>query len=142
MKILIICTGNSCRSQMAQGFLRSFDKKLIVESAGTDPAEKVNDRAVKVMAEEGIDISAQSPQSLESFLGEEWDYVVTGCDNARESCPVFTGKVKHRIHLGFEDPSLAQGTDDHIMKEFRRIRDMIRDGFYRFYKSNILHNEN
>jgi arsenate reductase (thioredoxin) len=142
MKVLIICTGNSCRSQMALGFLRSFDKNLLVESAGTEPADKVNDRAVKVMAEEGIDISAQKPQSLGSFIGEEWDYVVTVCDNARESCPVFTGKVKHRIHMGFEDPSLAQGTDDHVMSEFRRIRDMIRDSFNRFYQLNILHNEN
>src|ERR1035437_3235151 len=103
MKILILCTGNSCRSQMAQGFLQSFGKRIDVRSAGTFPASKINSNAVKVMAEAGIDISKNSPKSVDEFLNDGWDYVITVCDDAKETCPVFLGKVKHRVHFGFED---------------------------------------
>ena len=137
MKILILCTGNSCRSQMAQGFLQSFDKSNDVHSAGTEPAAQVNRKAVKVMLEAGVDISRHLPKSVDIYLKDEWDYVITVCDNAKETCPVFVGNVKHRLHLGFEDPSLATGADEFIWKEFRRIRDEIKDRFYKFYLENI-----
>ncbi|MGQ9621482.1 MAG: arsenate reductase ArsC [Bacteroidales bacterium] len=137
MKILILCTGNSCRSQMAQGFLQSFDDRLEVHSAGTFPGNEVNKRAVKVMAEIGIDISSHFPKSVGRYLNDEWDYVVTVCDDANETCPIFTGKVKHRLHMGFEDPSFKEGTEEYIMSEFRRVRDLIRDRFKEFYEENL-----
>ncbi len=137
MKILILCTGNSCRSQMAQGFLQSFDKKIEVHSAGTFPAVNVNLRAIKVMAEAGIDISKNTPKSVDEFLNDEWDYVITVCDDANEACPVFPGKVKHRMHIGFVDPSHITGSEEYIMSEFRRVRDMIKNEFYRLYINNI-----
>lgn len=137
MKVLILCTGNSCRSQMAQGFLKSFDSTLEVQSAGTFPASKVNPSAVKVMAESGIDISKNSPKSVDEFLNDQWDYVITVCDDANETCPVFLGKVKHRLHIGFVDPSHATGSEEFIMSEFRRVRDEIEDEFYKFYNANL-----
>jgi arsenate reductase len=133
MKILILCTGNSCRSQMAHGFLQSFGKDLQVFSAGTKPAGQVNPQAVKVMKEQGIDISHHKPENVTNYLLTEWDYVITVCDDANETCPVFSGKVTHRMHLGFEDPSNASGTEEFIMSEFRRIRDEIKTTFYKFY---------
>lgn len=137
MRILILCTGNSCRSQMAHGWLQSFDKSLQVFSAGTEPAAKVNPRAVQVMAEAGVDISKNSPKKVDIYLKEEWDYVITVCGGANESCPAFLGKVKHRLHIGFDDPSHAVGTDEFIMEEFRKIRDMIRKDFYNFYMQQL-----
>jgi arsenate reductase len=138
MKILVLCTGNSCRSQIAQGFLKSFDDKIEVESAGTQPASKVNLNAVKVMGETGIDISKNSPKSVDEFLNNEWDYVITVCNDAKETCPVFLGKVKHRMHFGFEDPSNASGSEEFIMSEFRRIRDEIKTTFFRFYNNFLI----
>ncbi len=137
MKILILCTGNSCRSQMAQGFLKSFDSKLEVHSAGTFPSSAVNPKAIKVMAEAGIDISMNSPKSVDLYLDDQWDYVITVCDDANETCPVFSGKVKHRLHMGFEDPSKATGTEEFIMSEFRRVRDEIKTEFYKFYNDKL-----
>lgn len=135
MKILILCTGNSCRSQMAQGFLQSFDADLTVCSAGIEPAYRINDNAVKVMAEVGIDISKEYPKSVTMYLNEQWDYVITVCGGAQEACPVFEGKVKHRLHLGFDDPAAVKGTDQYIESEFRRIRDEISKTFLQFYNS-------
>ena len=137
MKILILCTGNSCRSQMAHGFLQSIDDKITVCSAGTEPAKQINQRAVMVMKEAGIDISHHTPKLVDQFLGEEWEYVITVCDHANETCPLFMGKVKHRLHMGFEDPSNAIGSEDFIMSEFRRVRDQIKNKFYNFYIRNI-----
>ncbi len=137
MKVLILCTGNSCRSQMAQGFLKSFDKNIEVHSAGTEPAAQVNQTAVKVMREAGIDISRQVPKSVDIYLKDEWEYVITVCDDAKESCPFFSGKVKHRLHMGFEDPSKATGTSEFIFSEFRRVRDEIKNGFYTLYATQI-----
>ena len=137
MKILILCTGNSCRSQMAHGFLQSFDNSLTVRSAGTYPALKINDKAVAVMKESGIDISHHRPESVEKYLGEAWDYVITVCDDANETCPVFVGKVAHRLHIGFQDPSHVTGTEEFIRSEFRRVRDEIREAFQKFYFENI-----
>ena len=138
MKILILCTGNSCRSQMAQGFLKSFDSMIEVQSAGTFHASKVNSIAIKVMHEAGIDISKNSPKSVDEFLNDEWDYVITVCDDANETCPVFLGKVKHRLHMGFEDPSNFKGTETEIVNEFRRIRDEIKSTFYNFYNNFLI----
>lgn len=137
-KILILCTGNSCRSQMAHGFLQSFDKRLEVKSGGTKPANRVNPTAVEVMSELNIDISHHVPQNVDNYKGQEWDYVITVCDNAKENCPVFSGKVKHRLHIGFEDPSEAVGTPDFIMSEYHRIRDEIRSRFHELYTEKIL----
>jgi len=133
MRILILCTGNSCRSQMAHGFLQSFDSKLEVFSAGTLPAAKINPKAEKVMLEAGIDISMNTPKSVNLYLDQEWDYVITVCDDANETCPFFAGIVKHRLHMGFEDPSNVSGTEEFVMKEFRRIRNEIQSSFYKFY---------
>lgn len=134
MKILILCTGNSCRSQMAHGFLQSFDPKLEVYSAGTEASGKLNEKAVQVMSEAGIDISHHTSDSVEKYLNDEWDYVITVCGGANESCPTFSGKVKQRIHIGFDDPSHAQGTDKFIWSEFHRVRDEIKERFFQFYQ--------
>lgn len=138
MNILILCTGNSCRSQMAQGFLQSLDKSLNVCSTGTDPAVQVNAKAIAVMKELGIDISNHIPTNVETYLDQEWDYVITVCGHAKETCPAFTGKVKKRLHLGFDDPSQAKGTEDFINSEFCRVRDEIRNAFTHFYITEIL----
>jgi arsenate reductase (thioredoxin) len=137
MKILILCTGNSCRSQMAHGFLQSFDKNIIVRSAGTEPAAQVNPKAVQVMSEIGIDISHHTPKMVDEYLEDEWDFVITVCDDANETCPAFFGKVKHRLHMGFEDPSHATGSDEFIWSEFRRVRDLIKEQFYQLYSEQI-----
>jgi len=137
MKILILCTGNSCRSQMAHGFLQTFDRNIEVHSAGTEPAKQVNQTAVKVMNEVGVDISHHKPKLVDIYLNEVWDYVITVCDNAKETCPVFFGKVKHRLHMGFEDPSHATGPNEHILSEFRRIRDEIKNSFYTLYTTQL-----
>lgn len=135
MKILVLCTGNSCRSQMAEGFLKSFDSHLDVFSAGTIPAQHANANAIAVMKEAGIDISQNKPKSVDLFLAGSFDYVITVCDDAKESCPYFSGNVGHRIHMGFEDPAKATGTEEEILGEYRKIRDQIREKFYTFYKS-------
>jgi arsenate reductase len=122
---------------MAHGFLQSFDSNLVVRSAGTEAAGKLNEKAVVAMKEVGIDISHHTSDSVEMYLGEEWDYVITVCGGANEACPAFMGKVKQRIHMGYDDPSHATGTDEFIWSEFQRIRDMIRRDFYRFYEDNL-----
>ena len=129
MKVLILCTGNSCRSQMAHGFIQSFDSDLEVHSAGTKPADIVNPKAIEVMKEVGVDISNHRPKSVEIYLNDEWDYVITVCGGANENCPMFTGNVKHRLHIGFDDPSDAIGADEFVMSEFRRVRDEIQEKF-------------
>jgi len=133
MKILILCTGNSCRSQMAHGFLQSFDPNLTVCSAGTQASGKLNLKAVEVMKEAGIDISHHTSDSVDLYLNEEWDYVITVCGGANESCPAFLGKVKHRLHIGFDDPSHAVGTDEFIKSEFIRVRNEIKEKFHQLY---------
>ena len=137
MKILILCTGNSCRSQMAEGFLKSLDKNLEVFSAGTKPAEKVNSFAVKAMKEIGIDISDGIPENVEKYLQQSFDYVITVCDNAKETCPVFMGKVSHRLHIGFDDPADAVGTEEEVMPVYHRVRDEIKRDFFEFYKKEM-----
>ena len=137
MKVLILCTGNSCRSQMAHGFLQSFDPNITVCSAGTEASGKLNAKAVQAMKEIGIDISHHTSDSVEKYLGDEWDYVITVCGGANEACPSFLGKVKNRLHIGFDDPSHAVGTDEFIWSEFIRVRDEIKAGFWKFYTEEI-----
>lgn len=135
MRILILCTGNSCRSQMAEGFLKSFDPAMEVYSAGTDPSDRVHPKAVLAMQELDIDISGHHPQKVDEYLHEAFDYVITVCGHAQENCPVFLGEVRHRLHIGFDDPAVASGTEEEIMGEFRRIRDEIRARMHAFYLS-------
>ncbi len=134
MRILIICTGNTCRSQMAEGFLRSFDPQLEVYSAGTIAEGKVNPYAVEAIAELEIDINQKTPESVEKYLDKSFDYVITVCDGAKEVCPVFTGNVKNRLHIGFEDPAKARGTEEEVLPVYRKVRDQIKEWFYEFYK--------
>lgn len=136
-KILVLCTGNSARSQMAEGFLRSFDPTLEVISAGTFPAGQVNSFAVEVMKEVGIDLSSHHPKSVEEFLQQPFDYVITVCDNAKETCPVFAGAVKQRLHLGFPDPAEAAGSREEILSAFRSVRDDIRKTFHQFWNDSL-----
>jgi arsenate reductase len=140
MKILIVCTGNSCRSQMAHGYLHSLDKDLKVFSAGTIPADEVNPKAVKVMKEVGIDISKHTPRHVNEYLPETWDFVITVCGGAKESCPFFTGNVKNRMHIGFDDPWEARGTEEYVLSEYRRVRDEIMEAFGTFYTENLKSN--
>ncbi len=137
MKILILCTGNSCRSQMAHGFLQSFDNNIIIRSAGTEASGKLNQQAVKAMAEIEIDISQHTSDSVDLYLDQEWDYVITVCGGANEVCPAFLGKVKHRLHIGFDDPSHATGTEEFIWSEFIRVRNEIKEGFTKFFTEEI-----
>ncbi|HPG41749.1 MAG TPA: arsenate reductase ArsC [bacterium] len=136
-KILVLCTGNSCRSQMAEGFLKSFDTELTVYSAGTNPSAQVHPKAIQVMREAGIDISKAAPKNVDQFLGQSFDYVITVCDHAKETCPVFMGAVKNRLHIGFADPAEAQGSEAEILAEFRRVRDEIKKEFKTFYEQNF-----
>ena len=125
-RVLILCTGNSARSQMAEGWLRHLGGDAFdVASAGTTPAERVNPLAVRAMAEAGIDLASHYPKHLERFLNDQWDYVITVCDSANEACPLFPGG-RERIHWSFEDPAAAQGTEDERLAVFRRVRDEIR----------------
>lgn len=137
MKILILCTGNSCRSQMAHGFLQSFDSRLEVYSAGTRATGKLNEKAVLVMKEVGIDISNHTSDQVEEYIEEEWDYVITVCGGANETCPSFSGKVKKRLHIGFDDPSEAWGEDVWVMKQYIRVRNEIKEAFYNLYIKEI-----
>jgi arsenate reductase len=134
MRILILCTGNSCRSQMAEGFLKSFDQTLEVVSAGTKASSYVHPKAIQVMKEVGIDLSKNFPKTVDQFLSQSYDYAITVCDNAKETCPVFFGDVKHRLHIGFDDPAEALGTEEEILVVFRRVRDEIESSFTKFYK--------
>ena len=135
MKLLILCTGNSCRSQMAEGFLKTFDSNLEVHSAGTKPEKEVNPKAIKVMEEKDIDISNNTTKNVEKYLNDSFDYVITVCDSAKETCPVFMGDVKHRLHMGFEDPAEATGTEEEQLKVYREIRDQLAQEFYQLYRA-------
>jgi arsenate reductase len=138
-RILVLCTGNSCRSQMAAGFLRSFNVNLEVHSAGTHPAKSVSRGAITAMAELGIDISHSVPTSVDRYLGQSFDWVITVCDNARESCPVFRGTVGRHLHIGFDDPAEATGTAEQVLSEFRRVRDEIQVRFREFCSTILPH---
>lgn len=122
---------------MAHGFLESFNKDITVRSAGTEASGKLNQGAVKAMAEIGIDISHHTSDSVEKYIHEEWDYVITVCGGANEACPTFAGNVTHRLHIGFDDPSDAVGTDEFIWSEYIRVRNEIKEAFYRLYVEEI-----
>jgi len=122
---------------MAEGFLKSFNSELVVFSAGTIPAEKVNPYSVIVMDEIGIDISSQFPQNVDEFVDQSFDYLITVCDNAKEVCPIFTGHVKHQLHIPFDDPADTTGTDEEILAVYRRVRDEIKKEFTQFYNDKI-----
>jgi arsenate reductase (thioredoxin) len=136
-RILVLCTGNSARSQMAEGFLKSFSNNLQVFSAGTAPAPKINPYAIQVMKEVEVDISGGKPKSVSEFLGSSFDYVITVCDDADKNCPVFRGKVGKRLHIGFPDPARATGTDEEKLAVFRQVRDDIKRRFQALYESEL-----
>lgn len=123
---------------MAEGFLRKLIPEWSIFSAGTIPANKVNSYAIEVMKEAGIDISKQYPKLIDEFIERSFDYVITVCDNAKESCPVFTGNVKERIHTPFEDPVNASGTDEQKKAVYRDVRDKIMEFAENFAKNNII----
>jgi arsenate reductase (thioredoxin) len=127
-RVLILCTGNSARSQMAEGILRhDFGDRFEVFSAGTSPSQ-VRPEAIQAMRELGIDLSGHRSKHVDEFLGQEFTYVITVCDNAKESCPIFPGNTK-RIHWSFEDPASVEGSEEERLAAFRRIRDQIRAHF-------------
>ncbi len=125
-RVLFLCTGNSCRSQMAEGWLRHLGgDRYEALSAGTRP-QGLNPLAVQVMAEAGVDISGQTSDPVERYLEQDLDLVITVCGGARESCPVFAGRVAERRHWPFDDPAAAAGTEEEVLSVFRRVRDEIR----------------
>ena len=122
---------------MAQGILQSLDPQLDVHSAGTKPASEVHPLGIKVMAEIGLDISAHYTKNIDQYLGESWDYVITVCGGANESCPMFTGRVGKRLHIGFDDPDAFKGKEEELLNEFRRVRDEIKVKMRDFYLTEI-----
>ena len=126
-QVLILCTGNSCRSQMAEGFVNQLLKgEWEAHSAGTEPADRVHPLAVEAMAEDGIDISAGVPEPVRNYLDDRWDLVFTVCDKAKKTCPVFPRPVE-QLHISFDDPATAEGTEEEKRAVFRRVRDEIRE---------------
>ncbi len=133
-RLLVLCTGNSARSQMAEGLLRDrLGDRYEVFSAGTKPTS-VRPEAIEVMREIGIDISGHRSKSVDEFVGQEFVYVITVCDNAKESCPVFPGRAQ-RLHWSFEDPAAVQGSEEERTTAFRRIRDQIAGRIETFAKA-------
>ncbi len=125
-KVLILCTGNSCRSQMAEGYFRFLaGDRFEIISAGLEPSI-VNPKAIQVMREDGVDISNHTSKDVNQFIGQKFDYLITVCDNANEHCPFFPGEAE-RIHWSFEDPAAATGTETEILSVFRKVRDQIKD---------------
>jgi arsenate reductase len=134
--ILVLCTGNSCRSQIAEGYLRLFAQgKAVIYSAGIE-THGVNPKAIQVMAEDHIDISGHTSNHVDEYLSVPFDYVISVCDNANEACPFFPGHVK-RFHYNFPDPAKATGTPEEVMYEFRRVRDMIKSYAFNFISKNV-----
>ena len=135
-KVLILCTGNSCRSQMAEGFLKHYGSdKFDVYSAGTKPSH-VNETAIKVMNEAGVNISEQRSKNVSEFLGQHFHYVITVCDNAKESCPIFPGN-SIRLHWPFPDPPHEKEITEEVLNEFRKVRDLIKDKFKKTAESGV-----
>lgn len=130
-RVLILCTGNSARSQMAEGILRDIaGDRFDVESAGVEPSH-VRPEAIEAMSDIGIDITSHRSKSVDEFTGDEFDHIITVCDNARESCPVFPGNAE-RIHWSFDDPAAVEGTREERVDAFRRIREEIYDRLTQF----------
>ena len=122
---------------MAEGFLKSLGPELEVHSAGTQPSVHINPAAIQVMQEIGIDISHGLPKNVSQFLSDSFDYVITVCDDADQNCPVFTGRVKHRLHIGFADPARAVGSQEEVLAVFRTVRDQIKARFSQFYNRTV-----
>jgi arsenate reductase len=136
-KILVLCTGNSCRSQIAEGYLRYFAKnKAEIYSAGVE-THGVNPKAIAIMKEDGIDISNHTSNNIDEYHDIEFDFVITVCDNAKERCPFFPTKAI-KFHYNFPDPAKATGAEDEILKEFRLVRQQIKDYSEKFVKENII----
>lgn len=135
-KILVLCTGNSCRSQIAHGFLKEFaGENADIYSAGVE-THGVNPRAIQTMKEAGIDISSHTSNNVDEYGNIDFDYVITVCDNAKEKCPYFPTKAK-MFHYNFPDPAKAKGTEEQIMEEFRKVREMIREYCEAFVKRTL-----
>jgi arsenate reductase len=135
-KILVLCTGNSCRSQVAEGYLRHFAlEKAVVYSAGIE-IHGVNPRAIETMREDGIDISRHTSNHVDEYAGIEWDYVITVCDNAREQCPYFPTRAQ-QFHHNFPDPAKATGSEEVVMAEFRRVRELVKGYCREFVKEYL-----
>ncbi len=135
-KILVLCTGNSCRSQIAEGYLRHFaGDNAEVWSAGVE-THGVNPRAIAIMKEDGIDISGHTSNNIDEYRDIDFDFVITVCDNARERCPYFPTKAQ-KFHYNFPDPAKATGTETEIMAEFRSVRDMIKTYSQQFVQEHI-----
>lgn len=135
-KILVLCTGNSCRSQIAEGYLRHFaGERAEVYSAGVE-THGVNPRAVSIMAEDGLDISAHTSNLVDEYADVDFDFVITVCDNARERCPYFPTRAE-KLHHNFPDPAKAVGTEEEVMAEFRRVRDMVKVYAKAFVESRL-----
>ncbi|MCF2442581.1 arsenate reductase ArsC [Dyadobacter sp. CY345] len=135
-KILVLCTGNSCRSQIAEGYLGKFaGDKAVVYSAGVE-THGVNPKAITIMAEDGIDISNHSSNNIEEYTDIDFDFVITVCDNAKERCPYFPTNAK-KFHHNFPDPAKAVGSDEEVEEEFRAVREMIKEYSEDFVKTNL-----
>ena len=135
-KILVLCTGNSCRSQIAEGYLRQFSApKAEIYSAGVE-THGVNPKAIATMREDGIDISNHTSNHVDEYASIDFDFIITVCDNAKERCPYFPTKAK-KFHYNFPDPAKAQGTEEEIMEEFRRVRQMIKEYSEKFVKEQL-----
>ena len=135
--ILVLCTGNSCRSQIAEGYLRHFaGEKAEIYSAGIE-THGVNPRAILIMQEDGIDISKHTSNNIDEYLDIDFDFVITVCDNAKEHCPVFPTKAK-KFHYNFPDPAKSKGTEEEVLEEFRQVRQMIKDYSKQFVSDNLL----
>lgn len=136
IRVLFLCTGNSSRSQMAESLLRvEGGGRFDVRSAGSAPADRLHPMTIAVMGELGISLAEARPKPLDEFLGQSWDYVITVCDRARDACPTFPGDTE-RIHWSFDDPALAQGSDEERLRVFRRARDEIRQRIRLFLSAN------
>ncbi len=134
--VLFLCTGNSCRSHMAEGFLRAAaGDRFEAASAGARPTGQVHPLAIQVMQEAGVDISAHTSKHLDQFAGQPFDHVITVCDHAREVCPVFPG-AKNQLHWSFDDPAAATGSDEQKLRIFRRVRDEIHHRIRRFLEAH------
>ena len=134
--VLVLCTGNSCRSQMAEGLINAkLGDQFVAYSAGTQPSGTVHPKAIAVMAELGIDLSQNESKSTELFRGQFFDHVITVCDSAKETCPVWLGNAGQKTHIGFYDPAEATGKDEEVTAVFRQIRDQIADQILSFLQS-------
>jgi arsenate reductase len=135
-KVLVLCTGNSCRSQLAEGYLRYFAKdKADIYSAGIE-THGVNSKAIEIMKRDGIDISSHTSNNVNEYTEIDFDFVITVCDNAKESCPYFPSNAI-KFHYNFPDPAKARGTDEEVMEQFREVRDMIKEYTHTFVKENL-----